>query len=665
MLLCSILAWPQEAPAPPKLRLPQNVQPVRYEASLRLTPGQDKFNGHINLDLNVVETTPLIWLNARSLRFQSGRIHAAGIEEAVKLQPTGENFVGVMLEHPLRPGPARLEIDYTGEVSRTLTDGAFQQQRGSDWYIFTKFEPVTARRVFPCFDEPSYKVPWKITLTFPKGLKAFSNTPIASSKDEAEAMTTVAFEQTRPLPSYLIAFAIGPFDEVATAAIGRNHVPGRIIVPRGRASEAKYAASITPTLIGLLENYFGRPYPYQKLEQIVVPVTTAWGAMENAGLIAYGDFVLSSPRQETELTRRLTAEVMAHEMAHQWFGDLVTMAWWNDLWLNEAFASWVGSKLLNEWKPEWNIKADAARSTSVFQADSLTTARKIRQPIEAPGDIANAFDGITYGKGEDVIGMFENYVGSDAFQRAVHLYLAKHQWGNATSADLLAAIDEISPQSHAGAAFSSFLNQVGFPLLTIQQKCDPNNPPELQVSQSRFVPAGSQSAAEEIWQAPVCAVWGDDSGTHRECDLLTKTSDTLALRNAKGCPAWLSADANAVGYYAVSYERHMAESLMQGGLNQLSAAERAALLRNVQLLFSSGVGNPAQHLQFASEFSRSSDAGLVRQSVRFVEGVSQFVPSNLRDNYARWIRQLYDAKARELGWMPKSGEPLEVAGTSD
>ncbi|MGA7411352.1 MAG: M1 family metallopeptidase, partial [Bryobacteraceae bacterium] len=318
------------------------------------------------------------------------------------------------------------------------------------------------------------------------------------------------------------------------------------------------------------------------------------------------------------------------------------------------------TKLLNKWKPEWNIKADAARGTYVFQADSLTTARKIRQPIEAPGDIANAFDGITYGKGEKVIDMFENYVGPDAFQRAVQLYLSKHEWGNATSADLLAAIDQVSPQSHAGAAFSTFLNQVGFPLLRLEQECGPSNGPSLHVSQARFVPVGSPTSAEESWQVPVCTVWGDEAGTHRNCQLLTKTSDVIKLPGGKACPAWLSADANAAGYYAVEYENHMAESLIDRGLNELSAAERAALVRNTQLLFSSGLGHPEQNLAFASDFSRSSDPGLVRQSAQLVASVNQFVPSHLRARYAKWIRELFGAKARELGWAPKLGETQEV-----
>lgn len=644
----------------PALRLPDTVRPVRYSASLRLVPGQNQFSGDIQIELNILKSTDTIWLNAKSLELKGGSISAGGTTLPVGFRSAPNDFLAVKTSSNLAPGRAVLDISYTGEVSRTLTDGAFQQQQGNDWYIFSKFEPVTARRVFPCFDEPGFKVPWQLTINVPKALKVFSNTPAESEEARNDNTKTVRFQQTRPLPSYLVAFAVGPFDVVPTAPIGRNHRPGNIIVPRGRASEAAYAASVTPKLIGLLENYFGTPYPYEKLDQVVVPLTTAWGAMENAGLIAYGDFLLSPPRQETQLRQRGQAAVMEHEMSHQWFGDLVTTAWWDDIWLNEAFASWLESKLLNEWKPDWNIKSDAARSINVMRADSLTTARRIRQPIEAPGDIANAFDGITYGKGEAVIGMFENYVGPEAFQKAVRLYLEQHQWGNATASDLLSAIDQVSPQSGAGAAFSTFLNQVGFPLVTATVRCA-GNPSQVQLTQTRFLPVGSPATPGQLWQVPVCAVWNDAAGAHRDCKLLTKASDTWTLNGLRGCPTWFSADSSATGYYAVSYEpAAVAGNLVRNGLPNLQPAEAAATLRNIQLMFSSGLGDLHQDLGFAQHFSRSTDAGLVRQSAGLVESVSSFVPDNLHAEYAAWIRSLYQASAHELGWNPKPGESPEI-----
>ena len=640
------------------------VRPERYSVDLRMTPGEDRFHGSITIELAIAQPVSTFWLHGKALKIEKATISIGGLDELAQTtaaaDASGTDFVAITTGSTLPAGHATLQIAYSGEVSRTLTDGAFQQQQGKDWYIITKFEPVTARRVFPCFDEPSFKVPWQLTLHVPKDLKAFSNTLPVSEQDEADGMKVVHFGETKPLPSYLVAFAVGPFDVVETGPIGKNRRPSRIIVPRGRASEAAYAASITPKMIELLEDYFGTPYPYEKLDQVVVPITTAWGAMENAGMIAYGDFLLSPKEQDTDLLQRRRAEVMEHEMSHQWFGDLVTTAWWNDIWLNEAFASWLSSKLLNEWKPEWNIKAEAAGSLNVMRSDSLTTARKIRQPIEAPGDIGNAFDGITYGKGEAVIGMFENYMGAKEFQRAIRLYLQQHAWGNATSADLLATLDSVSGQP-IGAAFSTFLNQVGFPMVSVKLSCSatPLSKP-MELEQRRFLPVGSPGASDAVWSVPVCATWGDDAGIHRQCSLLTKAADQFDLNGAKGCPAWLFADANAAGYYAVSYDAELADRLAKNGLSHLKRDESAAALRDIQLMFSSGVGDPGQELAFVSEFSHSSDPALVGQTAGTVGGLADFVPADLSHNYARLIRTLYGKRAHELGWKPQPGEAQEV-----
>lgn len=651
----------------PKLRLPTTVLPLRYSADLRMTPGEDHFTGSIAMDLRVKQPVSTVWIFAKSLVLDKVTFRVAGHDVAAHATTDKNDFVAITASSSLPAGNATLQITYTGEVSRTLTDGAFQQQFGSDWYIFTKFEPVTARRVFPCFDEPSFKVPWQLTLHVPKDLKAFSNTGVLSEIDEPNGMKAVRFAETKPLPSYLVAFAVGPFDVVDTAPVGKNQRPSRIIVPRGRAGEAAYAASITPKLIAMLEDYFGTPYPYDKFDQIVVPLTTAWGAMENAGLIAYGDFLLAPKDQDTDLQHLQRASVMEHEMSHQWFGDLVTTAWWDDIWLNEAFASWVSSKLVNEWKPEWNIEVNAARQLYVFRADSLTTSRKIRQPIESPGDIGNAFDGITYGKGQAVIGMFENYMGAKEFQRGIRQYLQQHAWGNATSADLLASLDAVSGQP-IGAAFSTFLNQVGFPLVSVKLQCGESGAsrpgqsvsPRLELQQQRFLPAGSAGATGALWNVPVCVAWGDDADSHRQCNVLTKAADHFELNGAKGCPAWLFADSNAAGYYAVSYDGALADKLIHNGLPHLKPEESAAALRNIQLMFSSGVGDPQQELVSVTQFSRSADPGLVRQAAETASGLSDFVPADLSNNYARLIRSLYGARARELGWKPQTGESQEV-----
>lgn len=648
------------------MRLPTTARPQRYSADLRMTPGEDNFSGRIDIELEISRPVQTVWMHAKSLRIDNAVFHLEGRNEPARVTPAANDLIGVTSANMLPAGHASLEISYWGEISRTLTDGAFAQRQGDDWYIFTKFEPVTARRVFPCFDEPSFKVPWRLTLRVPKDLKAFSNTQIVTEQADDGGMKTVSFGETKPLPSYLVAFAVGPFDVVETAPVGRNRRPSRIIVPRGRGPEAAYAASVTPKLIEMLEDYFGSPYPYEKLDQIVVPLTTAWGAMENAGLIAYGDFLLSPQAQDSELRQRVRVGAMEHEMSHQWFGDLVTTAWWNDIWLNEAFASWLSTKLLNEWKPEWNLKADAARSLSVMRADSLTTARKIRQPIEAPGDIGNAFDGITYGKGEAVIGMFENYMGAEKFQSAIRMYLERHAWGNATSADLFAALDTVSGQ-RIGAAFSTFLDQVGYPLVTLKLGCleeymgrASHSSVFLESEQHRFLPVGSPGDANAIWQVPVCFSWGDEEGTHRECKLVTKAADSFTLTSGRACPTWFFADSDAAGYYAVSYDERSLGTRVRKGLPHLKPEESAAALRNAQVMFWAGAGDIGQELESVSDFSRSPDAGLARQAAGTIETLGDFVTPQLRPNYARLIRALYGPQARELGWKPKPGESQEV-----
>ncbi len=643
---------------PPKLRLPELARPTRISADLWLIPGEDHFTGVVRIDLTLLQATPVVWLHARSLTFQDVKIRVAGADWPGKAEPMGGDFVAITADRDLPPGNATLRIAYTGEVSRTLTDGVFQQHQGDDWYIFTKFEPVTARHAFPCFDEPSYKIPWQLTLHVPAAVGAFSNSPVEAEHIEEKGMKAVRFHETKPLPSYLVAFAVGPLDVVTTPPIGRNRVPGRIIVPRGRASEAEFAAAATPGLIGLLENYYGTPYPYAKLDQVVVPLTTAWGAMENAGLIAYGDFLLSPKQEDTELRQRGRAHTMLHEMSHQWFGDLVTMSWWDDIWLNEAFASWISTKLLDEAHPDWRLRTEEASRSGVMQTDSLASARKIRQPIEAPGDIANAFDGITYSKGSAVIGMFENYVQPGVFQQTIRQYLKQHEWGNATSADLLSALDQVAGPGH-GAAFATFLNQGGVPWLHVKLNCE-GSTPALDVSQERFLPLGSAGQREAVWQVPLCVRWSDVGGEHSQCAPATKAADTIPLRGGTGCPAWVFADQNAAGYYAVAYDAKLFDNLSSQGMAKLTLAERASVLRDMQFLFSSGKSDARTALQAARGLSGDANRVIVEETQAIVGSVNALVPKDLRPNYARFVEALYGARARELGWKPKPGEPAET-----
>lgn len=639
----------------PKLRLPGDVRPLSYAAELKLTPGQDPFSGRIVISVEVRRETPVIWLHANDLE-----ITAVTVDKLpAKVEKTATDFVGIVPERPARPGKSNLTIEYNGRLSRTLTDGIFHQESKGDWYVFTKFEPVTARRAFPCFDEPSFKTPWHLTLRIPRGLRSFSNTPVAKETPQTDGTQLVEFARTKSLPTYLLALAVGPFDVVNVGPMGRNRFPGKIVVPRGRAAEAAYAASVTPKAIELLEAYFGIPYPYEKLDQIVVPITTSWGAMENAGLIAYGQPLLAKPAEDTLVRQQGRLSVMVHEMSHQWFGNYVTMAWWDDIWLNEGFATWLEGRILDQWHPEWKFgSAETARTSFAMQRDAQVSARKVRQPILSTGDIGIAFDGITYLKGAALLGMFENALGAVQFQKGIRSYLRRHAWGNATTNDLTAELGRAAGQD-VSSAFSTFLDQTGVPLLRAELDCSGARA-TLRLAQERFRPAGSTAPAGAIWKLPVCYRWSDGQTERRECFQLNTLAAAVPLPEGGSCPAWLTVDDRASGYYRSLYERKTFEGLLERGADRLSSPEQVKLLSDAQALTAGGVLEPAGALRLAGRFGISSDRDVAGAAVRIVTTIGRLVPEDLQAEYDRFVRDSFGKRATDLSWHPKTGEPEQL-----
>jgi cytosol alanyl aminopeptidase len=539
------------ADTPPKLRLNEveNIQPTNYVVDLVLDPAKTTFTGSIEIHLDVQQGLQTLWLNQERLQIQSAVLTAAGKTHTATTVPGGDDFVGLHFDEAIGTGTATLKIQYSGTVISKNSSGVFHQQENGDWYLFTQFEPTDARAAFPCFDEPSYKVPWQLTLHVPAANTAISNTPIASEKNE-NGVRTFAFKQTKPLPSYLVAFGVGPFEYVPAGFAGRNKVPVRIVVPKGEGNQAKYAAEVTATILTRLEDYFGIPYPYEKADQVALPNTSGFGAMENVGMVTYEqNIILADPKLDRIVRQREYATTAAHELAHQWFGDLVTTAWWNDIWLNEAFATWMERKLIAEWKPEWHTQvADVFSKLGAEGEDGLVSARKIRQPIEAKDDINNAFDSITYEKGASVIGMFESWMGPEEFRKGVQSYLKQYAFKVTTAGDFLDAVSTSSKRDIT-KPFSTFLNQAGVPLVAVTLDCS-GGKAMLKVDQTRSLPLGSKGSSDETWQIPLCVRSGTGTTGRSQCALVTQASQTVP-REGAGCPAWVEANDNAAGYYRV------------------------------------------------------------------------------------------------------------------
>lgn len=632
----------------PKLRLGDAVQPSSYAVELTVVPNRDTFQGVVDIHLDIRTSSPIVWLNATRLTIQDVSYQPeSGAVEHPKIVPGGEQFVGFAFDHPVS-GNGALHIVYQGNVSRTSSAGLFQMKEDGRWYAYSQFEPTDARRAFPCFDEPNFKVPWQLTLHVPANDLALSNTPVLSESAERGGMKTVKFKATPPLPSYLVALAVGPFDVVDAGNAGKT--PVRVIVPHGKSPDAREAATAIPQLLKLLEDYTGMPFPFEKLDSVVMPVSNF--AMENAGLITYGEsMLLAKPADDTINHRREMATLCAHEMAHQWFGDLVTTAWWDDTWLNEAFATWMENKIPGEWKPEWGMDVTIVRDRlGAMRLDELSSARKVRQPIETNDDIANAFDDITYEKGAAVLHMFEHWIGPEKFRDGVRLYLKQHAWGTATAADFEAAISS-SAERDVAPVFESFLDQPGVPEVSVTMKCDPK--PVVALEQKRSMPPGSTNDPE-LWQIPVCMSYESDGAVHRQCDVLTGRTSDVALEAANTCPAWLSADSGETGYYQADYKGNLLRKLLAGNGSHLTAAERVGVLGEVDALVGTGAVAPRVALDLVPKFSHDPNWQVVRSAADIASLLrGGDVPADLREKGARFIRQQFGEQALALGWTAK------------
>lgn len=657
LLLAAVSMWAADGPPKARLAEVEDAQPKSYRAELTLDPAKNTFSGVITIAFETPKPLGMLWLNQNKIVISSASIRSGGKDIPAAVVPGGSDFVGLRVPSNLPAGPAVATIHYTGSVNEKNTAGIFRENESGNWYILTQFEATDARAAFPCFDEPAYKTPWQITLHVPSAAAAISNTPVVSEKT-AGATKTVVFGETKPLPSYLVAFGVGPFEFVNAGTAGKNKVPVRIVVPKGRAEEAKYAAEVTATILTRLEDYFGIPFPYEKSDQVAIPNAAGFGAMENPGMVTYDqNLLLADPKNDRINRQRTYASVAAHELAHQWFGDLVTTAWWDDIWLNEAFATWMERKLIAEWKPEWKTRvSDVADAQHAAAEDSLVSARMIRQQIRSKDDINNAFDNITYQKGATVIGMFENWMGPQEFRKGVQSYLNHYRFRATTAGDFLDSLSSSSGRN-VTKAFSTFLNQVGVPLVSVALDCA-KGAPSLHLEQKRFLPTGSKGSADQTWNLPICVRFGTGADGQTQCFLMTQPAETVALKEANSCPAWVQANDRAIGYYRVEYKGGLLDALTAGDVGKrLNAPERASLMGDASALSSSGRLSAAAALRLVEVFHDDPDQHVVSDAMAIaLAPVADLVPPNLMENYQRFIAKNFGPRAHALGWNPKPGE---------
>lgn len=652
-------AVPRSAPetvANPTLRLPTTVAPVRYALDLRVLPGDGTFDGTIDIELDVREPTATLWLNARDLDIGGATLTRG--EEVVEApaEQVGDELLRVDLPEAIPAGPARLRIRFAGKMADERTEGIYRvQEPDGHWYAYTVFEPIDARRAFPHFDQPEFKVPWRLTFRVPEGHTALANTPVVERTATGDGLVKVVTAESEPMPSYLVAFVVGPFEVVDAGTAGRHGTPLRFIIPQGRAGELGYARESTPRLVGLLEDYFGTKLPYGKLDIAVVP--RYWGTMEHPGILAMGQpLTLIRPEEDSPERRQSYANIAIHELCHYWFGDYVTMRWWDDAWLNEAFGTWCDQKITHRLEPswEWDVHRVWWRNQAL-SADARATAKAIRAAPETVQDVETVFDNsITYGKGAAVIGMFEEYIGEARFREAIRTYLEEHAWGTATTESFAAVMDR--ELDGLGSAMLTFVEKPGAPLITVDLACDEG--PSVTLSQQRYVPLGSTVDEAGRWSVPLCARFGGEGWEGTDCWLLTERERSFAIAGAPSCPAWLIAGRGGSGYYRVRYGAGLGDSL-SGTLARADSTERTAMIADLRALVAAGLTEPDRALALVPELAGETDDKLVLLATGILASMDELVPDELRPRYARFVRESFAARARELGWSPRPDESTD------
>jgi len=628
-------------------RLQRDVLPTFERLKLSLDARKKSYSGTAHIDLSVKAAVDSFQLHSEGLALQRVTLRSAKALVPSTHTQSGPTTVTVRTRAPLRPGAYSLDLDFTNDFS-TRAQGIYRLETGGESYCFTQFEADDARKAFPCWDEPSFKVPYQLTLVVPRSHRAIGNTPIVRTIP-GKTSKTIVFQRTKPMPAYILAIATGPLELVPITGMS---VPGNVVTVKGASRLAGTAAKMVPPILAALERYFGSRFPYEKLDVIAVP--EFWpGAMENAGAVTFRDDVLLVDPKTVSVGQLSTLSVyMAHEFAHQWFGDLVTMDWWDDLWLNEAFAEWMGDKISDEVSPEYKRRVKDLRETqSAMRTDSRLSTRAIRRPVSALDNLLQAADDLAYKKGQAVLGMFEQWLGPETFRAGVLAYLKEHAWGNSVGSDLWEALSKASGKA-ASAAMTTFLDQGGVPLVTAEILADGR----VKLSQRRFLGYGVPAPGEQLWRIPVCLKYSDGSEVRTQSVLLTERETTVTLEGGKA-PRWLNPNGDAAGYYRWSVPPEMLHRLADGEGEYLTPVERVEFLGNAAALLDAGLIHGDEFMRLSAKFADDKDPEVISALMDNVELIRRiFVTRELADPYAVYVRRTLGPTLARIGMTRRPGE---------
>jgi puromycin-sensitive aminopeptidase len=646
---------------PKAYRLPTTVRPRHYEIALDARPGRETFSGSLRVQVSITAPTNTIELHARDFDITNARLtSASGQTFAASVTPDAEREIAVFtLDGQTPAGGATLAFDFSGRLSPSL-EGLFLSKDGPDEMLCSQCEATGARAIIPCWDEPTFKATFAWTVTTSPGQTVLTNGKLLATEPSGDSVTW-RFAPTQPMASYLIALAIGQFASTPERVV--NGVPLRIWALKGKEHLGAFALDITAQLLPFYEDYFAAPYHFGKLDNLGVPNFGA-GAMENAGLIISQAVVLLLDEQAASRRQELTvAEVTAHEFAHMWFGDLVTMRWWDDLWLNEAFASWMSYHAIDTLRPQYRVWDEVqSGADAALEADALASSHPIYNPVATPRAVMENFDVITYQKGGAVLRMVHDFLGDEAFRAGLRSYMAEFAEGNATGADLWRHLQQASHQP-VSQMMETWILQAGHPLIEVSAT-DMGGETRVQVSQRRFYSAANAPASDQLWQVPMQVRYEDDMGAHTARYLLTERSASFTIP-VSGQLRWLYANANEIGFYRQRLDAALLAKL-RANLTSLSPAEQKGLLRDQWALVTSGQQAITPYLDTVAALASSDDETLIGEIVGEHLAQTRHLLEIAGDaqalaGYRAWVARLFQGKIAALGYEPKPGEPVETS----
>ncbi|MCA8901139.1 MAG: M1 family metallopeptidase [Hyphomonas sp.] len=638
-------ATPVKLDIAPAGQLPTGVAPTAYRIDVVTDPNKEDFTGHVEIDLALDAPHARIWLHSLGPVMSSVKaVLADGTEIPASFETvlTEDGVSRLDFETPLPAGTTTLVFDYEAPYDRNLA-GLYKVEQNGRAYLITQMEQIDARRMFPSFDEPRFKTPYTLTITAPAGMAVAANGAETSSEPLDGGLVRHNFATTRPIQSYLFAMMVGPYDSMTAASIPATDlraepVPLRGFAAAGKGSELKDALDITDEMVTWQEEYFDYPYPYGKLD-LIAAADYAWGAMENAGAIVYREAALLINDRTTLARRRGIYGTHAHELGHQWFGNLVTPAWWDDIWLNEAFATWISAKTMQGIDPEGGWELQAMKSAlNAMPTDSLASTRQIRNPINTNGDINDAFDSITYRKGGAVLNMFETYLGEDRFRDGIRLHMRRFEDGVATSDDFMQSLADGSGQPDVVPSFTSFLTQPGIPYLNVQLSCPEGAAPMLTVTQSRYAPLGSTVDTEaQLWKIPFAARVHQGDGHTVIRHMLTDKTTEIPLEGA--CPDWVMPNAGGRGYWRFVTDEKNAAAL-NAAYAELTTGEQMLLTDSVDAGFDAGLIS-AEGLLEGMAANAGGDPVAISEHIDLVAKVARMLDEDGRKAFAPWVEATY------------------------